>query len=201
MGMDWHSSGITTSVICALKRGLAPLGGSSISRTAAPPHPARRSSTCWQPWGQTVSSVSSRRSQRPSGAAGPSTPRHAGAPRCPLERRVHKAAARHASSGSRARTRRFSRTIADAWRWRTHGAVACHGSGGRARDPLPLPGSRAVFAGAWRQGSPPRRVHKEAARHASSGSRARTRRFSRTIADAWRPIPCRLRFTTRPSAF
>ncbi len=24
MGMDWHSSGITTSVICALKRGLAP---------------------------------------------------------------------------------------------------------------------------------------------------------------------------------
>src|SRR3978361_1070821 len=25
MGMDWHSSGITTSVICALKRGLAPL--------------------------------------------------------------------------------------------------------------------------------------------------------------------------------
>jgi hypothetical protein len=27
MGMDWHSSGITTSVICALKRGLAPLSG------------------------------------------------------------------------------------------------------------------------------------------------------------------------------
>src|SRR3954451_19028685 len=27
MGMDWHSSGITTSVIGALKRGLAPLGG------------------------------------------------------------------------------------------------------------------------------------------------------------------------------
>ena len=26
MGMDWHSSGITTSVIGALKRGLAPLG-------------------------------------------------------------------------------------------------------------------------------------------------------------------------------
>jgi hypothetical protein len=25
MGMDWHSSGITTSVIAALKRGLAPL--------------------------------------------------------------------------------------------------------------------------------------------------------------------------------
>jgi hypothetical protein len=25
MGMDWHSSGITTSVIGALKRGLAPL--------------------------------------------------------------------------------------------------------------------------------------------------------------------------------
>jgi hypothetical protein len=25
MGMDWHSSGITTSVISALKRGLAPL--------------------------------------------------------------------------------------------------------------------------------------------------------------------------------
>jgi uncharacterized protein len=27
MGMDWHSSGITTSVIGALKRGLEPLGG------------------------------------------------------------------------------------------------------------------------------------------------------------------------------
>ena len=27
MGMDWHSSGITTSVLGALKRGLAPLGG------------------------------------------------------------------------------------------------------------------------------------------------------------------------------
>src|SRR5882724_2903599 len=27
MGMDWHSSGITTSVIGALKRGLAPLAG------------------------------------------------------------------------------------------------------------------------------------------------------------------------------
>src|SRR5215212_7852251 len=27
MGMDWHSSGITTSVIGALKRGLAPLEG------------------------------------------------------------------------------------------------------------------------------------------------------------------------------
>src|ERR1700757_371527 len=27
MGMDWHSSGITTSVIGALRRGLAPLSG------------------------------------------------------------------------------------------------------------------------------------------------------------------------------
>src|ERR1700704_2842015 len=27
MGMDWHSSGITTSVIGALKRGLSPLSG------------------------------------------------------------------------------------------------------------------------------------------------------------------------------
>jgi hypothetical protein len=27
MGMDWHSSGITTSVIGALKRGLTPLQG------------------------------------------------------------------------------------------------------------------------------------------------------------------------------
>jgi hypothetical protein len=27
MGMDWHSSGITTSVLGALKRGLAPLTG------------------------------------------------------------------------------------------------------------------------------------------------------------------------------
>ena len=27
MGMDWHSSGITTSVVGALKRGLAPLSG------------------------------------------------------------------------------------------------------------------------------------------------------------------------------
>src|SRR5438270_13991094 len=26
MGMDWHSSGITTTVLGALKRGLAPLG-------------------------------------------------------------------------------------------------------------------------------------------------------------------------------
>jgi hypothetical protein len=27
MGMDWHSSGITTSVLGALKRGLTPLSG------------------------------------------------------------------------------------------------------------------------------------------------------------------------------
>src|SRR4028118_1402495 len=27
MGMDWHSSGITTSVVGALKRGLAPVSG------------------------------------------------------------------------------------------------------------------------------------------------------------------------------
>src|SRR5918996_4959484 len=27
MGMDWHSSGVTTSVIGALKRGLAPMSG------------------------------------------------------------------------------------------------------------------------------------------------------------------------------
>src|SRR5919204_888794 len=27
MGMDWHSSGITTSVLGALKRGLAPISG------------------------------------------------------------------------------------------------------------------------------------------------------------------------------
>ncbi len=27
MGMDWHSSGITTSVVGALKRGLGPLAG------------------------------------------------------------------------------------------------------------------------------------------------------------------------------
>src|SRR5262249_61594607 len=45
MGMDWHSSGITTSVVGALKRGLAPLerelgihvcGGVGNHRTAAP---------------------------------------------------------------------------------------------------------------------------------------------------------------------
>jgi uncharacterized protein len=31
IGMDWHSSGITTSVIGALKRGLTPLDASSIA--------------------------------------------------------------------------------------------------------------------------------------------------------------------------
>jgi hypothetical protein len=35
MGMDWHSSGITTSVIGALKRGLAPLSANSASTSAA----------------------------------------------------------------------------------------------------------------------------------------------------------------------
>ncbi|MCZ7658107.1 MAG: DUF763 domain-containing protein [Xanthobacteraceae bacterium] len=35
MGMDWHSSGITTSVIGALKRGLAPRARSSASTSAA----------------------------------------------------------------------------------------------------------------------------------------------------------------------
>ncbi len=35
MGMDWHSSGITTSVIGALKRGLGPLEKSSESMSAA----------------------------------------------------------------------------------------------------------------------------------------------------------------------
>ena len=40
MGMDWHSSGITTSVIGALKRGLTPLVGrarhSRLRRTRQP---------------------------------------------------------------------------------------------------------------------------------------------------------------------
>src|SRR5690242_1363748 len=35
MGMDWHSSGITTSVVGALKRGLAPLSRSSGSMSVA----------------------------------------------------------------------------------------------------------------------------------------------------------------------
>ena len=35
MGMDWHSSGITTSVIGALKRGLTPLSKSSGSTSVA----------------------------------------------------------------------------------------------------------------------------------------------------------------------
>ena len=35
MGMDWHSSGITTSVIGALKRGLTPLERSLASTSAA----------------------------------------------------------------------------------------------------------------------------------------------------------------------
>ena len=35
MGMDWHSSGITTSVIGALKRGLAPLSDSLGSMSVA----------------------------------------------------------------------------------------------------------------------------------------------------------------------
>jgi hypothetical protein len=34
MGMDWHSSGITTSVIGALKRGLQPLYWASMSAAA-----------------------------------------------------------------------------------------------------------------------------------------------------------------------
>ena len=32
MGMDWHSSGITTSVLGALKRGLCPLAGELLRR-------------------------------------------------------------------------------------------------------------------------------------------------------------------------
>lgn len=38
MGMDWHSSGITTSVIGALKRGLAPLSGELDDRARAIEH-------------------------------------------------------------------------------------------------------------------------------------------------------------------
>jgi hypothetical protein len=34
MGMDWHSSGITTSVIGALKRGLTPLSGERLRHRA-----------------------------------------------------------------------------------------------------------------------------------------------------------------------
>ena len=49
MGMDWHSSGITTSVIGALKRGLAPLsnelGFMSVAAAANIPGKHRRSSS------------------------------------------------------------------------------------------------------------------------------------------------------------
>ncbi len=41
MGMDWHSSGITTSVIGALKRGLAPNRVSSASTYAEAGAPIR----------------------------------------------------------------------------------------------------------------------------------------------------------------
>jgi uncharacterized protein len=47
MGMDWHSSGITTSVIGALKRGLAPLEqepGSMSAADAGDIHGRRRTS-------------------------------------------------------------------------------------------------------------------------------------------------------------
>jgi uncharacterized protein len=42
MGMDWHSSGITTSVIGALKRGLTPLGRVSSAFTSVEGVAARR---------------------------------------------------------------------------------------------------------------------------------------------------------------
>jgi len=42
MGMDWHSSGITTSVIGALKCGLAPLEGELGVRVCGGARPAMR---------------------------------------------------------------------------------------------------------------------------------------------------------------
>ena len=46
MGMDWHSSGITTSVIGALKRGLHPLKGelestSAVAKASIPDRPRK----------------------------------------------------------------------------------------------------------------------------------------------------------------
>jgi hypothetical protein len=49
VGMDWHSSGITTSVIGALKRRLAPR------------HRAKASSICWRLWRWTISPMNMRR--------------------------------------------------------------------------------------------------------------------------------------------
>ena len=51
MGMDWHSSGITTSVIGALKRGLAPLSqanSASMSAAAAASIRGRRRTSWWR---------------------------------------------------------------------------------------------------------------------------------------------------------
>src|SRR5947209_18886953 len=57
MGLDWHSSGITTSVIGALKRALAPLGGELGIRVCGgrgkhPPNPPDE----LQPLGQRIGS-------------------------------------------------------------------------------------------------------------------------------------------------
>ena len=70
--------------------------------------------------------------------------RHAGTPRCPIQRCLHAAAARHARSSSRARSRRLSGTPANAGRWRAHGSIARHGRRSRARGTLPLSGSGAA---------------------------------------------------------
>jgi hypothetical protein len=77
MGMDWHSSGITTSVIGALKRGLAPLAselGVHVAGVAASTH--SRPHTSWSPSASGSGSTAARW-PKPAGLSPRST-----APRC-----------------------------------------------------------------------------------------------------------------------
>jgi hypothetical protein len=67
MGMDWHSSGITTSVVGALKRGLAPLSGELAFMCAAAAGLTRAGPR-----------MSSRTSARGSALTAPHSPRRAG---------------------------------------------------------------------------------------------------------------------------
>jgi hypothetical protein len=68
MGMDWHSSGITTTVVGALKRGLAPLGSELGVHVCPIEQMTNRGETVAQQqpaWAQVCSSSAAPRQARP----------------------------------------------------------------------------------------------------------------------------------------
>jgi Protein of unknown function (DUF763) len=164
MGMDWHSSGITTSVIGALKRGLTPLGGElGVHVCGGRGKHSRQTPAELFSIGERVgfdggaladasrlvAKVDSAAGRRRSALA--ATPGPSGSPRSAIERRDVATAPGQSGGGSKPRSGGLLRTAAHPRCWCPHHPRAGHGGRSRTRSSLSLQRSCSVLARTRRQ--------------------------------------------------